>query len=280
MPELPEVETLKRELSRVLVGKKIKNFSAEKFALDLVGKKIESVERRAKILILELSTSQKLEAKSYLLVHLKMTGQLIYLPASGTKAKPVMGGHPEDPTKYTRAVFQFTDTSQLLFNDLRKFGWLKLVSSSEAATILDRHGVEPLSRAFTLDKFKEILARYPKRKIKQLLLDQTLIAGLGNIYVDEACFGAYILPTRLVGSLNEQEVADLHQAIIAVLKLSISKKGTSARNYRRSTGEKGGMVALLNVYGRAKLPCKRCAGTIAKIKLNGRGTHFCNSCQK
>jgi formamidopyrimidine-DNA glycosylase len=271
MPELPEVETLKRELGRVLVGKKIKAFSAEKFVLDLVGKKIEAVERRAKIIVITLSSGQ------FLLVHLKMTGQLIFKPAKG---KLIMGGHPEDPTKYTRATFDFTDNSQLLFNDLRKFGWLKLVTSSEAAKILDVHGVEPLSRQFTLTKFKEILARYPKRKIKQLLLDQTLIAGLGNIYVDEACFGAYIFPTRLVASLKEKEISDLHAAIIAVLKLSISKKGTSARNYRRSTGEKGGMVALLKVYGRAKLPCKRCTGTIQKIKLNGRGTHFCNQCQK
>lgn len=271
MPELPEVETLKRELGRVLVGKKIKAFSAEKFVLDLVGKKIEAVERRAKIIVITLSSGQ------FLLVHLKMTGQLIFKPAKG---KLIMGGHPEDPTKYTRATFDFTDNSQLLFNDLRKFGWLKLVTSSEAAKILDVHGVEPLSRQFTPTKFKEILARYPKRKIKQLLLDQTLIAGLGNIYVDEACFGAYIFPTRLVASLKEKEISDLHAAIIAVLKLSISKKGTSARNYRRSTGEKGGMVALLKVYGRAKLPCKRCTGTIQKIKLNGRGTHFCNQCQK
>lgn len=282
MPELPEVETLKRELAKVLIGKKIKTVTVSwpktispltprKFSERLTGVKIENVERRAKVLICRLSNGD------FLLTHLKMTGQLIFKPKSG---KMIIGGHPEDPTKYTRLIFDFTDHSQLYFNDLRKFGWMKLVDSSQAEKILGVHGVEPLSREFTLQKFIEILNRYPDRKIKQLLLDQTLIAGLGNIYVDEACFLARVLPTRQVKTLKPKEKSDLHRAIISVLKLSIAKKGTSARNYRRADGSQGGFVPYLQVYGRAKLPCKRCGAPITKIKLNGRGTHYCPNCQR
>jgi formamidopyrimidine-DNA glycosylase len=266
MPELPEVETLKRELARVLPGRKIKAFQSDKFDLPLVGRKIISVDRRAKILIFTLS------GKLTLLVHLKMTGQLVY--------GKIMGGHPEDPAKYTRAIFTFTDNSQLFFNDLRKFGWLRLVDETELPQIFAETGVEPLAKQFTLAHFQDLLARYPKRKIKQLLLDQNLIAGLGNIYVDEACFGAGIRPTRLAKSLAPSEIARLYHAIIAVLKLAIQKKGTSFRNYRRAGGEPGGMVPHLQVYGRGKKECKVCGQPIEKIKLHGRGTHYCPRCQK
>jgi formamidopyrimidine-DNA glycosylase len=283
MPELPEVETLKRELAKVLVGKKIKAFASDKFKLpELAGKKITSVERRAKVLII------KLAGKFTLLVHLKMTGQLIFKPKMG---QLVIGGHPqENPFKYTRAVFTFTDGSQLFFNDLRKFGWLRIVRETDLTKIFSETGVEPLSRDFTLEKFKTILARYPHRPLKQLLLDQTLIAGLGNIYVDEACFLAKVLPTRKVSSLAPAEVKKLYESIVMVLKLSIAKKGTSARHYRRADGRRGGFVPYLNVYGRQGQPCKRClpggalaksGGTpITKIKWHGRGTHYCSHCQK
>jgi formamidopyrimidine-DNA glycosylase len=256
MPELPEVETLKRELNRALVGKMFKD----------TRKKILGIDRRAKILIFHLSDGQAM------LIHLKMTGQLVY--------KNIIGGHPEDPNKYTRKVFHFTDGSRLLFNDLRKFGWVKLVSETELPKIFAKTGVEPLGKEFTAEKLAEILARYPKRKLKQLLLDQTLIAGLGNIYVDESCFLSGLLPTRIVKSLTLNDIKKLHQSIITVLKLSIRKKGTSSRNYVRSSGRPGGMVPFLNVYGRGKESCKICGDKISKIKLHGRGTHFCTQCQK
>lgn len=256
MPELPEVETLKRELHRALVGKIFQDTK----------KKILGIDRRAKILIFHLSGGQAM------LVHLKMTGQLVY--------KNVVGGHPAPPDKYTRKVFPFTDGSKLLFNDLRKFGWIKMVRESDLPKIFSKTGVEPLGKEFTFTTFKNLLARYPKRKLKAFLLDQTLIAGLGNIYVDESCFLAGILPTRTVGSLTANEIKKLHEAIIKILKLSISKKGTSARNYVRSNGERGGFVPHLNVYGRGKEACKICRTAISKIKLNGRGTHFCAQCQK
>lgn len=276
MPELPEVETLKRELA-IIVGKKFKTASA--FASQLKNKKITSITRRAKILIITLDDNQQL------LVHLKMTGQLIFQPKTGDKkGKLVIGGHPEkNPFKYTRAEFTFTDGGKLYFNDLRKFGWLKLLEPDHANQILDKHGIEPLSKLFTFRTFQSLLQKYPNRKIKQFLLDQTLIAGLGNIYVDEACFLAGIRPTRIVSTLNSQEQKNLHAGIIRVLKLSISKKGTSARNYVRSDGTRGGFVPHLNVYGRKGEECKRCQSKnilIKKIKLVGRGTHFCEKCQK
>lgn len=278
MPELPEVETLRRELNRALRGQQFKRadilwlktvapHSTEKFNKLLRNKTITAVARRAKVLIFQLRPGDL-----NLLVHLKMTGQLVY--------KNIVGGHPVDPTKHTRAIFYLADRSQLLFNDLRKFGWLKLVTNTELAQTTDQVGVEPLSREFTLEKFVSLLQRYPRRPLKAFLLDQTLIAGLGNIYVDESCFLARILPMRPVGSLTSAESKKLHQAIIEILKLAISKKGTSARNYIRSTGERGGFVPYLNVYGRGAEKCKRCGHPISKIKFAGRGTHFCSHCQK
>ena len=157
---------------------------------------------------------------------------------------------------------------------------MKVVTEKDLPKYLEHLGPEPLGKDFTLEKFREILARYPKRKIKQLLLDQSLIAGLGNIYADESCFLAKILPTRIVGNLTPSEIKKLHQSIIAVLKLSISKNGTSSRNYVRSNGQPGGFVPHLKVYGRGKERCKICSTKISKIKLNGRGTHFCPHCQK
>lgn len=288
MPELPEVETLKQELAAVLVGKKIKSASCDwpkmvqplsvaKFCKNLVGQRIKSVDRRAKILIITLENDQ------HILVHLKMTGQLIFKPRKGNL---VGGGHPQPggadglPNKFTRIVLEFTDGSTLYHNDMRKFGWSRLVSETEKDNMLAHNGPEPLSKDFSLKYFKGILDRYPNRKIKQTLLDQTLIAGIGNIYADEAAFLAKVLPTRLADTLNQKEIVDLHKFIIKVLKHSIRKKGTSAKNYLRSDGSKGGFVPYLNVYGRGKLACKICRAPISKIKLNGRGTHFCEECQK
>ncbi len=272
MPELPEVETLKRELAKVLAGKRIKTFVSDKFNLpELAGQKITSVERRAKVLII------KLNGKLNLLVHLKMTGQLVFIPTTG---RLVMGGHPADPTRHTRAVFTFSDGTKLFFNDLRKFGWLRLATPDELQKLHEAVGVEPLSRDFTLEKFSGILRRYPNRPLKSLLLDQALIAGLGNIYVDEACFRAQVRPTRPVKTLAAAEIKKLHAGIIAVLKLSIQKKGTSAKNYVRANGAKGGFVPYLNVYGREGKKCKTCGAPLTKIKFRGRGTHYCEHCQK
>jgi formamidopyrimidine-DNA glycosylase len=287
MPELPEVETLKRELAKSIINKTIKSvavtntktvalLSVKNFSQKTVGRKIINIDRRAKIIVITLDDTH------HLIVHLKMTGQLIYRPVSG---KLISGGHSNPPAgglpnKFTRIIFTFTDGATLFFNDMRKFGWIKHLQNHERENLFLHTGIEPLSKKFTDETFKKLLAKYPKQNLKKFLLNQTHIAGLGNIYVDEACFLSKVLPTRPIGSLSATEKKALHKNIIAVLKLSISKKGTSAKNYVRSDGRKGGFVPYLFVYGRAGLPCKKCHTPISKIRHAGRGTHFCPKCQK
>ncbi len=288
MPELPEVETLRRELLRVLVNKKITKIevhelktiiplSKQKLNTATKGRIIIALHRRAKILIIDLDN------QNHILIHLKMTGQLIYRPQIG---KMVVGGHPQPggldnlPNKFTRVVINFSDRSSLYFNDMRKFGWLRYLPNHEKESTLEKIGPEPLTKAFTVSFLLAILKKYPKRNIKQLLLDQTIIAGLGNIYVDESLFASGINPNKKAGEITKKETAKLHQAIKNILKLSIKKKGTSFRDYRRSDGQRGGFVPYLKVYGRAGQPCLTCSQPIKKIRLAGRGTHFCLKCQK
>ena len=198
----------------------------------------------------------------------------------------VVGSHPQAggtdnlPNKFTHIYFTFNDGAKLYFNDLRKFGWARLVDKVQVDKLLREFGVEPLSKEFTLEALKKILSRRQNKTIKQVLMEQELIAGIGNIYADESCFCAKIKPTRLVKTLMPVEVAKLRQCIPKILKFAISKKGTSANTYVQLDGRPGGMVPYLKVYGRAKLPCKVCKTEIQKIKLGGRGTHFCPKCQK
>ena len=288
MPELPEIETLKRELAKVLPGRQIKSvevlwwktvspLSPKEFAKQVTGKKIVGINRRAKMLFIDLADTTALA------VHLKMTGQLIFEPKKG---RAISGGHPDQalaekqPTKHTRLIFAFKDGAKLFFNDLRKFGWVRLVDDSQIKSLTAPIGIEPLSKIFTNQALSDIFRRYPNRTIKQTLLDQSLVAGLGNIYVDEACFGARLLPTTQNKNLKPAAIKKLRQAIVEVLKLSIRHKGTSSKNYRRSDGSLGGFVPHLKVYGRKNEPCKVCGRPIQKISHAGRGTHFCKSCQK
>lgn len=288
MPELPEVETVRRGLERKIVGKKIKQVSVDwpktvaplsmrQFALVLAKRKIVAVERRAKMLII------RLDKKQALVVHLKMTGQLIFRPVRG---ELMVGGHPQPggldhlPNKFTRVIITFADDSTLFFNDMRKFGWMRLLDDDQVTKLFVDVGVEPLSTAFNAKKMREIIERYPRRTIKQILMDQTLIAGIGNIYADEACFSAHILPTRAVSQITPVEITSLVRHIKRILLLSISKEGTSARNYLTSDGVPGGFVPYLNVYGRGNEKCKKCGTKIAKIRHHGRGTHYCPKCQK
>ncbi|MEK7652877.1 MAG: bifunctional DNA-formamidopyrimidine glycosylase/DNA-(apurinic or apyrimidinic site) lyase [Patescibacteria group bacterium] len=293
MPELPEVETLRRELVEAVKGKIIKSaevrwakmvrpLSEKEFDQKLKNKKITDVKRRAKILIFDLS------GKDFLMVHLKLTGQLIFqkLKIKGQKSKVFTGGHPQKdgvdnlPNKFTHIIITFKDGSKLYFNDLRKFGWMRITDKEGIEKLSGEFGLEPLLKEFTLEKFKAIIKKYPKRKIKQILLDQTLIAGIGNIYADESAFDAGILPIRPAGKIKEAEANKLYQSIKKILKLSLSKKGTSADTYVQLNGQPGGFVPYLKVYGRKGEKCKKCDGMVKRIKVNGRGTHFCEKCQK
>jgi len=308
MPELPEVETIRKELKTALVGKTIKSveakvpklikpLSAAAFNNALKGRNIADVLRRAKIIVIKLSDSK------YLIVHLKMTGQLIYVPQSG---KIISGGHanpllvhqdPEDnkkilrdqfsfamnfelPNKFTHIIFDFTDGSKLFYNDLRKFGWMKIVDQAGLNKLHDELGVEPLEREFTWEKLKSIINRYPNRKIKQILMDPALLVGVGNIYSDESCFCASLNPFRIGKKIKDAEIIKLYSCIIRILKLAIAKGGTSADTYLQLSGKPGGFAPLLKVYGREGERCKRCSGIVERKKIGGRSAHFCPKCQK
>lgn len=288
MPELPEVETLRHELNKALKNKKIKSakvlwpktvapLSVVKFEKQITGLTINKALRQAKILIIDFAGPLSLA------FHLKMTGQLIFHPIKG---HDLVGGHPapEDekilPNKHTRLILNFSDGSILYFNDLRKFGWARLINDSQLKDLTKNIGVEPLSKLFTDQFLTDLFKKYPKRTVKQILMDHTLIAGIGNIYADESAFLSKLLPTRKTETIKSIQIKKLRQVIIETLKLSIKLKGTSSRNYRRSTGELGGFVPHLFVYGRANQPCKICKTPIQKIRHVGRGTHFCPKCQK
>jgi len=286
VPELPEVETIKRELQKslknkvisgveILCDKTVSPTSVINFKKIIIGRKIINLERRAKMLLIHLN--QKIS----LIIHLKMTGQLILIRQ---KRRMVMGGHPtpdiQTPGRHTRLIFTFTDKSKLYFNDLRKFGWVRILNEKLKKHIDTEVGIEPLTKTFAVAKVQDIFKKYPNRTVKQILLDQKLIAGIGNIYADESAHLSHILPMRKARTLTKTEIKSLHKNIIAVLKLSIQKKGTSSRNYVRSDGSRGGFVPYLNVYGRQNEKCKRCDTKIKKIKHASRGTHFCPRCQK
>jgi formamidopyrimidine-DNA glycosylase len=291
MPELPEVETIAQDLSANICGQKIASLELisvgslknmpSLFKENLINHSIKSITRRGKLLIFELS-------ENYLLIHLKMTGQLIYID----KKTRLAGGHSLNsgsdlneigaklPNSHTRVVINFKNGAHLFFNDLRRFGYLKIVRPDELNKILENnYGPEPLQVDFTFDYLKKIFAKR-KTKIKALLLDQKKIAGLGNIYVDEALFAASIRPDRSAESLKREEIKKLFLAINSLIKKAIKYRGTTFSNYVDSKGHKGNFSKLLKVYGRKDAKCLKCRMPIIKIKIAGRGTHYCSNCQK
>jgi formamidopyrimidine-DNA glycosylase len=287
MPELPEVETIKLGLARLLPGLIIKDVQhdwAKSFpnapadvARFLVGAKIESVRRRAKVLIIELSSEYSL------VIHLKMTGQLVYLGKERFGA-----GHPTNdlvgslPSKATRVTIGFTDGSKLFFNDQRKFGWMRLLPTIEIPQIdfFKKVGPEPLEDDFTTDKFIERLDRRPGSSIKAVLLDQTILAGVGNIYADESLWEAKLHPATLVRDIPKTKLITLYSSLLDVLRLSIEKGGSTDKNYVDAEGKKGSYLSFANVFRREGHPCPRCGTTIEKIRVAGRGTHICPNEQR
>lgn len=284
MPELPEVETIVRDLDKKLKNKKIisvKSLDKKVFQLtsgdvkNILGKKIKAVSRRAKMIIFDLDNY-------FLIVHLKMTGQLVYQ----TKTSLIVGGHPivnkdkKLPNKFSRVIFKFNDKGTLYFNDVRRFGWIKLLAKNKFIEFKNNLGVEPLSSDFTLEYFNKFLSHKSKTSIKQALLDQKYISGIGNIYADESLFKAQIKPFRKVATLNPKEIKKLWRAIPEILKFAIKHRGTSFNDYVDASGEAGNFIKYLKVYGRGGEKCKNCGEPIKKIKLGGRGTHWCDKCQK
>ena len=273
MPELPEVETIRRDLEHKIVGHRIMGVdvawerqvgypSVPEFQALLPGRRVESVGRRAKYLLPELSGG------ATLLVHLKMTGQLLYVAAD------------TPPNPYTRVLFHLDRGMQLRFVDVRKFGRVYLIEDSvQSFSKIAKLGPEPLEEAFTAAALRALL-RGRTGRIKPLLMNQEFLAGMGNIYVDEALFRAGLHPLRSSASLTSRDVARLHQAIRDVLLESIANRGSSIDDYRDADGQKGYHHVYLRVYGRAGEPCEACGRPIAKTVIGGRGTHFCPRCQR
>lgn len=283
MPELPEIETIKRQLEEKAVGLKIEKVDIRLKKLfvgeinDLIGVKIVGVRRRAKLLIIDL------ENKKHMLFHLKMSGQLIFEDRNGKFG----GGHPVPPFSKpvphsaTHVIFYLSGNNILYFNELRQFGWVKVVNDKQLEENFSKVGPEPLSELFTLEKFSKIIEKRPKSKIKQILMDQSTIAGIGNIYASEICYYAKVMPTRSIGSLTKDEKKLLHEGIKKILPVAIKYQGTSADSYVTLAGEKGTYIKYLKVYGRQGQKCLRNdGGVIEKIKQGGRGTFFCSVCQK
>lgn len=274
MPELPEVETIARGLRQTLVGQQVADVavrwerivaspSVDEFRTRLLGQTILSVGRRGKYLVFGLSADT-------LIIHLRMTGQL--LCAGGHTSAPAVAC--DDP--HAHLVLRFTSGAALCYRDVRKFGRFWLVA--DPAEVLGSLGPEPLDPGLTAERFHAmLLAR--RRRLKDLLLDQTFLAGLGNIYVDEALWKARLHPRRLGSTLAEEESARLRDAMCAVLRRAIAARGTTLRDYRDAFNTPGSNQDGLAVYGRAGEPCLRCGAAITRDIVAGRGTHICPVCQ-
>lgn len=295
MPELPEVETIRRGLTRSLVGRKIKQvelreqrsctISALALSAFCANETVESINRLGKLLIVKLSGAK------CLLIHLRMTGQLIYKASSqnGTPSSSDFGGgFPNQsfvnklPDKTTRAIFTFMDNSNLFFNDQRKFGYIKPLPSSEILSdpFVAALGPDPLSKDFTVKDFCTRLPNNSKRSIKAVLLDQSIVSGIGNIYADESLFLAKIMPDRPTLTLTKAEQEKLLKAIKSCLQQSIDDGGSTMKDYVDSEGLRGEYLDLhAHVFNRSGLACHACGGVIQKAKIAGRGTHFCPKCQ-
>lgn len=279
MPELPEVEIIKLFLAKNIVGLKVKSvdvLNSKSFIGDpklLLGKEIKDVERRAKVLRIEFGDIE-------LLIHLKMSGQLIFKGGGN-----FIGGHPtkdmfgDFPNKYTRVIFNFSGGRKLFFNDQRKFGWIKLIDKGKSEELFKKLGPEPLEKEFSWKILKDNLLRRKKTAVKVALLDQQVVAGIGNIYACEACFLAGIEPQKKCVELSDNQVKKLHKGVIESLKNGIKYGGSSKTHFINPVGKKGLFLDYSFVYGREKLPCKNCGTPIQKIKLGGRGTFYCPNCQ-
>ena len=281
MPELPEVETVARDLRPKLVGativgartnwaRTLRSQDPVAFADGVTGRTIEAVGRRGKLVVLELS------GDAALTIHLKMTGQLFVVPAD----------LPEDP--YVRLVLELADGRDVRFRDIRKFGKVglyardpvtgELVEEIGGRSVFAAIGPEPLDPDFTLRDFRRLIRRR-KGRLKPLLTDQSFLAGVGNIYADEALWRAKLHPLRSVSSLRPPDERRLYDAIRAVLREAVERRGSSVDDYTAPEGD-GEMQEHLDVYQRTGLPCRRCGRPIRRLVLGQRGTHFCSWCQR
>jgi len=267
MPELPEVETIKNELApwvvgqsfievTILDGKLVCGCSAKEVRRGLIGQKIESLGRRGKYLIFHLSNGRSL------IMHLRMTGSLLL--------------NPKEVGRYARVVFHLSNGHRLVFNDRRRLGVMWLVD--DADTVVCKLGPEPLDKSFTADVLEQRLSRH-HIPIKAALLDQHIVAGVGNMYADEALFASRIHPLRKADDLSPKEVRTLHNSIRGILRAAIDSKGASVDTYVRPEGELGTAHFDFKVAHRGGEPCPICGSTIERVAVQNRGTYFCSKCQ-
>ena len=275
MPELPEVETVRARLEPALVGRRLQRveildprltrpFDPAGVAVELEGERIVAVDRRGKYLVVRFDSDR------VLLIHLRMTGNLLHGSRGAELAR-------DDP--HRRAVVRLDDGSDVVYRDVRRFGTWLLVEPEELDPYLaERVGHEPLERSFTTRRLAEALAGR-SAPVKAAILDQRRLAGIGNIYADEALWRARIHPLRPAGSLTADEVVRLRKAIRAALEMGIARQGATLRDYRDPEGRQGRMQHEFKVYGRQDEPCPRCGTPIAKTRAGGRGTWYCPQCQ-
>jgi len=275
VPELPEVETVRRLLEPSFVGRlleRVEILDARltrphdplEVAAELTGERVSALDRRGKYLVV------RFESGRALLIHLRMTGSLLHVPAgAGAEADP-----------HRRAIVTLDDGSAVAYRDVRRFGTWLLTEPDEVEPYLNaRLGGEPLAPAFTTKRLGEALANR-RAPVKAVILDQRRLAGVGNIYADEALWRARVHPLRPAGDLGEDELRALHRGIRAALKAGIARQGATLRDYRTPDGSSGRMQHEFKVYGREGEPCERCGRPIEKIRAGGRGTWYCPSCQR
>jgi formamidopyrimidine-DNA glycosylase len=274
VPELPEVETVRARLEPKLVGRRLADvdiydarltrpYDPAEVAAELRGERVAALDRRGKYLVV------RFESGRVLLIHLRMTGQLLH----------TNGGPSPADDRYRRAVVRLDDGSDVIYRDMRRFGTWLLVQPEELTPYLDaRVGGEPLAPGFTSKRLADALAGR-RAPIKAVLLDQRRLAGVGNIYADEALWRARIHPLRPAGELREDETRALHRGIRSALKAGIARQGATLSTYRTPDGGRGRMQHEFKVYGRADEPCERCGTPIEKIRAAGRGTWYCPACQ-
>ena len=272
MPELPEVETVRRGLERLVLGKSIQRVQvfyppmirtgAESLMADLPGQTIEKMGRRGKYLLFYLTSG-------VLVSHLRMEGKYLFEE------------QVREPKKHEHVHFELTDGSLLIYQDVRKFGTLEYLSEADLAAYFTskKLGPEPTAADFDLSTFEQAVLK-SKKPIKAALLDQTLVVGLGNIYVDEVLHRAQVHPEQKGMVLTKQQIKVLHQWTIEVLAQAVARGGSTIRTYKNALGEDGTMQLQLQVYGRTGQPCVTCGTSIEKFKLGGRGTHICPHCQR
>ena len=273
MPELPEVETVRRQLEPVLVGRRfehvrihdprlVRPHEPAEVAAELKGERVAAVERRGKYLVV------RFESGRVLLIHLRMTGSLL---------SAASGSLPDDP--HRRAVVNLDDGSDVAYRDVRRFGtWLLLEPGEAEPYLAARVGDEPLDALFTAARLGERLAGR-RTSLKAALLDQRTLAGMGNIYVDEALWRARLNPLRPASGLDRNELRRLHRGIRAALEHGLARQGSTLRDYRLPDGSGGSMQNEFRVYGRRDEPCDRCGTLIARTQVAGRTTWFCPTCQ-